>query len=172
MRKGVNDYTLINMVRHFRGTGNIVRFIEYMDVGNLNGWNMKQVVTADKIVAKINAVFPVERVKPNYDSEVALRYRYKDGGGEIGVIASVTKPFCGNCTRIRLSTDGKLHTCLFAPQGTSLRDPLRAGVTDNGLKDIILNVWKNREDRYSELRTLDMPAQPEPKKMEMYQIGG
>lgn len=172
VRKDLNDHTLIDMTRYFRGTGNIVRFIEYMDVGNLNRWNMKQVMPADKIVEKINAVFPVERIKPNYDGEVALRYRYKDGGGEIGVIASVTKPFCGNCTRIRLSTDGKLYTCLFAPQGASLRDPLRMGARDDELKDIILNVWKNREDRYSELRTLDMPAQLKQKKMEMYRIGG
>ena len=172
VRKGINDHTLIDLARHFKGTAHIVRFIEYMDVGNLNRWDMKHVVPADNIIAKINTVFPLEKVKPNYKGEVALRYRYKDGSGEIGIIASVTKPFCTNCTRIRLSTGGKLYTCLFAAQSIDLRNPLRMGAGDNELKGIILNAWKNREDRYSELRNIYTSDQLQPKKIEMFKIGG
>ena len=172
VQRGINDHTLLDLVRYFWGTGHIVRFIEYMDVGNLNGWNLDHVVPAEEIIALINSKFPLEPVDPNYSGEVANRYRFKDGQSEIGVIASVTKPFCGGCTRIRLATDGRLFTCLFGTGGTDLREPLRSGATDDDLIAIITNVWKKRDDRYSEFRSRSTPQQPSPKKIEMYQIGG
>ena len=127
VQRGVNDHSVVELARRFKGTGHIVRFIEYMDVGNLNGWKLDHVVSADEIAEMINAEMPLEPVESNYKGEVALRYRYRDGGGEIGIIASVTKPFCGDCTRARLSTDGRLYTCLFASQGTDFRGPMRSG---------------------------------------------
>ena len=172
VQKGVNDHTIVHLARHFKGTGHIMRFIEYMDVGNLNGWKLDEVVPADDIVQKIDAEMPLEPIEPNYTGEVALRYKYLDGGGEIGIIASVTKPFCGDCTRARLSTDGKLYTCLFASYGTDLRGPLRAGASDDDLRDLLMSVWGRREDRYSELRAFATAPENRPKKVEMYQIGG
>ena len=172
VQRGVNDHTIVDVARHFRGTGHIVRYIEYMDVGNINGWDQSQVVSAAEIVDAINAEFPVEPVDANYRGEVAKRYRYLDGEGEIGIIASVSQPFCGDCTRARLSTDGKLFTCLFAGQGKDLREPLRAGATDQEMLDLISGVWGARVDRYSEER-FDLVATGGPRrKIEMYQIGG
>ena len=172
VQRGVNDHTVVDLARFFKGTGHIVRFIEYMDVGNLNGWKLDQVVSADEIAEMIDAKMALEPLEPNYGGEVALRYRYRDGSGEIGIIASVTKPFCGDCTRARLSTDGKLYTCLFASQGTDLRGPVRSGSSDDDLVDLITGIWKRREDRYSEIRTLETQRESRPKKIEMYQIGG
>ena len=172
VQKGVNDHTIVDLARHFKGTGHIVRYIEYMDVGNRNGWRSEHVVPADEIIAKIDAEMPLEPADSNYHGEVANRYRYKDGSGEIGVIASVTKPFCGDCTRVRLSTDGRIFTCLFASQGVSLRDPMRAGATDAELEIIISGTWSVRTDRYSEERAGSPNGEGSPRKIEMYQIGG
>ena len=172
VQRNVNEHTLIDLARHFKGTGHIIRFIEYMDVGNRNGWRMNQVVSGDEIVEIINKEFPIEPIKPNYKGEVALRYRYIDGSGEIGVITSVTNPFCGNCTRARLSTDGKLYTCLFAKDGFDLRGPVREGASDEELRDLIIGVWHRRSDRYSEERTALSAAGIQTRKVEMYQIGG
>ncbi|MDE2890037.1 MAG: GTP 3',8-cyclase MoaA [Gemmatimonadota bacterium] len=172
VQRGVNDHTVVDLARHFSGTGHIVRFIEYMDVGNRNGWRLDQVVPAAEIVRRIHEVMPVTAVAPNYPGEVARRYRYLDGSGEIGVIASVTQPFCGDCTRARLSTDGKVYTCLFSGTGVDLRDPLRDGATDDALLATISEIWDDREDRYSELRTAETAEMPSFSKVEMYQIGG
>ncbi len=172
VQKRVNDHTIVDLARYFKGTGHIVRFIEYMDVGNLNGWKLDQVMAADEIVEMVHLEMPLELIEANYRGEVALRYRYQDGGGEIGIIASVTKPFCGDCTRLRLSTDGKLYTCLFAGKGTDLRGPIREGANDADLNDLITGVWRRRVDRYSELRAGATNPQNQPKKIEMYQIGG
>jgi cyclic pyranopterin phosphate synthase len=175
VQRGVNDHTILDLVRRFRGTGHIVRFIEFMDVGNLNGWDRRHVVTADEILSCIGTEYPLEPVEANYDGEVVNRFRFKDGQGEIGVIASVTNPFCGGCTRIRLSTEGRLFTCLFATEGTDIREPLRSGASDDEIFNIIAGVWKKRDDRYSELRSQNSPQDMEnssPKKIEMYQIGG
>ncbi len=172
VQKGVNDHTIVDLARHFQGTGHIVRYIEYMDVGNRNGWRSEHVVPADEIIARIDAEMPLEPTESNYQGEVATRYRYKDGSGEIGIIASVTKPFCGNCTRVRLSTDGKIFTCLFAGEGLSLMDPMRAGATDDDLRGLITGIWTVRSDRYSEERAANPTEQVAPRKIEMYQIGG
>lgn len=172
VQKGVNDHSIVDLARHFKGTGHIVRFIEYMDVGNLNGWKWDHVVPASEIISRINTEMPLEPLEANYAGEVANRYRYQDGEGEIGVIASVTQPFCGSCTRARLSTDGRLFTCLFGSEGVSLRDHLRVGATEDDLVDVITNLWSNRTDRYSEERSEMAPAQNLPRKIEMYQIGG
>ena len=172
VQKGVNDHTVVDLARHFKGSGHIVRFIEYMDVGNRNGWKWDQVVPAAEIVQQIDAEMPLEPVDSNYPGEVANRYRYRDGQGEIGVISSVSQPFCANCTRSRLSTDGKLYTCLFASTGVSLRDEMRAGASDDDLRDLIARIWTRRTDRYSEERTELASLQNVPAKVEMYQIGG
>ena len=172
VQKGVNDHTIIDLARHFKGTGHIVRFIEYMDVGNLNGWKLDQVVSAEEIVARIDREMPLEPLEPNYAGEVANRYRYRDGEGEIGVIASVTKPFCGNCTRARLSTDGKVFTCLFAAEGASLRDPMRTGASDSELRQLVNDIWSRRSDRYSEERADLTEVQNRGRKVEMFRIGG
>lgn len=175
VQRGVNDHTIVDLASHFKGTGHVVRFIEFMDVGTLNRWDLKQVVAADEIVDRIGEAFPLEQNPPAYRGETALRYRYADGTGEIGVIASVSKPFCGDCTRARLSTDGRLVTCLFAAGGKDLRGPLRAGASDQELRDVILGVWSKRRDRYSEERAGtagDGEGKRIRRKIEMYQIGG
>jgi GTP 3',8-cyclase len=169
VKRGVNEGSVLDMARRFRGTGHVVRFIEYMDVGATNGWRLDDVVPASEIVRTVGAEFPLEPVEPAYRGEVAERYRYLDGQGEIGVIASVTQPFCGNCTRARLSADGKLYTCLFAVRGHDLRTLLRAGARDEELDAAIRAVWERRSDRYSELRTEETAAL---RKVEMSYIGG
>ena len=174
VQKGVNDHTILDLARHFKGTGHVVRFIEYMDVGNLNGWKPDEVVPATEIFDIINAELPIKPLDPNYRGEVAQRFRYVDGDGEIGIIASVSQPFCADCTRARLSTEGKIYTCLFASVGRDLREPLRSGATDAELTDIIAGTWARRGDRYSEER-FELAASPRRKprrKIEMYQIGG
>ena len=170
VQRGVNDHTVIDLLRYFKGTGVIVRFIEYMDVGNLNDWKLDQVVPSAELLKRIHAEMPVEPVDKSYRGEVADRYRYLDGSGEIGFISSVTEAFCSDCTRARLSTDGKLFTCLFASDGRDLRGPMRAGASDDELAALITGVWGRRVDRYSEIRaSLTKPPQ---RKVEMYQIGG
>jgi len=169
VKRGLNDGSLVDLARHFRGSGHIVRFIEYMDVGASNGWRLDDVVPAAEIVAAIDAELPLEPVDPAYRGEVARRYRYRDGAGEIGVIASVTQPFCGDCTRVRLSADGKVFTCLFAVRGHDLRALLRAGADDAELERAIRAIWERRGDRYSELRTEQTSRL---RKVEMSYIGG
>jgi GTP 3',8-cyclase len=169
VKRGLNDDGIVELARHFRGTGHVVRFIEYMDVGHTNGWRLDDVVPAAEIVDRIDAVFPLEPVAANYRGEVARRWRYRDGAGEIGVIASVTEPFCGDCTRARISADGRLYTCLFAVKGHDLRALLRAGASDAELDETIARVWAARTDRYSELRSRATPELP---KVEMSYIGG
>ena len=175
VQRGINEDTILETARHFRNSGDIVRFIEFMDVGNLNDWDMSQVVSGREIIDIIDAEFPLEPVDANYRGEVASRYRYIDGKGEIGVITSVTQPFCGDCTRARLTTEGRLVTCLFATRGTDLRGPMRDGATDDDLIDIIGSVWSNRRDRYSELRSVNTPSiatSPDKQKIEMFRLGG
>ena len=179
VQDGVNDHTLVETAEYFRETGDIVRFIEYMDVGNLNGWNLSQVVTGREIVNAIDAVFPLEPVDPNYTGEVASRYRYADGSGEIGIITSVSQPFCRDCTRARLTTEGRLVTCLFATGGVDLKAPIRDGATDDELFDKISAAWLNRRDRYSEIRTAYSESGSKPqsavaagRKIEMFRLGG
>ena len=172
VRKGVNDHTLLDLARHFRGTDHIVRFIEFMDVGSTNGWRLDEVIPSSELVSLIDAEFPLEPLDANYPGEVASRYRYRDGAGEIGFISSVTQPFCGACTRARISAEGQLFTCLFAVQGTDLRAALRNGVSDDQLTDQLRQIWGARDDRYSALRseaTEDLPERP---KIEMSYIGG
>jgi cyclic pyranopterin phosphate synthase len=169
VKRGVNDGGVVEMARHFRGTGHTLRFIEYMDVGTTNGWRLDDVVPAAEIVERIDAVFPLEPVDPAYRGEVADRYRYVDGQGEIGVITSVSKPFCGTCTRARISAEGKLYTCLFAVRGTDVRALLRSGASDEELTDAIAGVWARRADRYSEIRTDRTAELP---RVEMSYIGG
>jgi cyclic pyranopterin phosphate synthase len=169
--RGLNDETLVDIARRFRGTGHVVRFIEFMDVGTLNEWREEQVVPAAEIVRRIDAEFPLEPVDSSYRGEVARRYRYKDGGGEIGVISSVTAPFCGDCTRARLTSDGRVLTCLFAATGINLRDFLRSGASDEDLAAKLSELWTSRGDRYSELRAESRLAGGA-RKLEMYQVGG
>jgi GTP 3',8-cyclase len=172
VRRGVNDHTVLDLARHFHGTGHVVRFIEFMDVGTRNDWRMEEVVPGREIVERIGAEMPLDPVDPAYPGEVARRWRYRDGGGEIGVITSVTRPFCGGCTRARLSAEGKLYTCLFATEGTDLRALLRGGASDDDLAAAIAGVWRAREDRYSELRTGETAKAPGVRKIEMSYIGG
>jgi len=169
VKRGVNDHEVVDMARHFKGTGHIVRFIEYMDVGHTNGWRLDDVVPAAEVVSRISAAMPMEMVAPNYPGEVANRYRYEDGTGEIGVIASVTRPFCGSCTRARLSAEGSLYTCLFATGGHDLRGMLRSGADDQAVMEAISAVWARRSDRYSEIRS---EATAGWDKVEMSYIGG
>jgi GTP 3',8-cyclase len=169
VKRGLNEGSVVDIARRFRGTGHAVRFIEYMDVGATNGWRLDDVLPADEIVRLVGSEFPLEPVEPGYRGEVAQRYRYRDGAGEIGVIASVTQPFCGECTRARLSADGKLYTCLFAVRGHDLRAVLRSGADDAELDGAIRAVWERRSDRYSELRTAETAAR---EKVEMSYIGG
>ena len=169
VKRGANEASIVPMARWAREAGVILRFIEYMDVGHSNGWRLDDVVTADEVVATVDAAFPLESADPNYRGEVAGRWRYRDGGGEIGVIASVSRPFCGDCTRARLSADGKLYTCLFASDGFDLREVLRGGATDAEVRAAIAGVWRVRRDRYSELRT---EATADLGRVEMFAIGG
>jgi cyclic pyranopterin phosphate synthase len=169
VKRGVNEDSVLPMARHFRDRGHIVRFIEYMDVGHTNGWRLDDVVPAADIVAAIDTELPLEPLPPRYPGEVAERYRYRDGSGEIGVIASVTRPFCGACTRARLSADGSLYTCLFATTGHDLRGPMREGATDDEIAAALGGIWRERTDRYSELRSSATPDLP---KVEMSYIGG
>ncbi len=171
VKRGLNEESILPMARHFRGSGVVLRFIEFMDVGHTNGWRLDDVVPAAEIVAAIDAELPLEPVDAAYRGEVANRWRYRDGSGEIGVISSVTQPFCGDCTRARLSSDGNFYTCLFATQGTDFRAKLRDGADDVELRRLIRAVWHRRDDRYSELR--ERPSgEPQPRKIEMYYIGG
>ncbi|MFZ5463693.1 MAG: GTP 3',8-cyclase MoaA, partial [Pseudomonadota bacterium] len=161
--------SIVPMARHFKGSGHIVRFIEFMDVGTSNGWKLDEVVPSAEVVRMIDAEMPLEPVEPNYSGEVAERWRYRDGTGEIGVISSVTQAFCSTCTRMRMSTEGKLYTCLFASEGHDLRALLRSGRSDEEIAAAIGLVWNNRNDRYSEIRTAETAAL---KKVEMSYIGG
>jgi GTP 3',8-cyclase len=169
VKRGLNEGSVVGIARHFRGSGHVVRFIEYMDVGATNGWRLDDVVPAAEIIAAIAAELPLEPVEPAYRGEVARRWRYRDGSGEIGVIASVTRPFCGDCTRARLSAEGKLYTCLFAVRGHDLRGLLRSGADDEAVRDAVAAVWSHRADRYSELRTEQTGSL---RKVEMSYIGG
>ena len=169
VKRGVNEAAVLDLARHFKGTPHVLRFIEYMDVGHSNGWRLDEVVPAAEIVATIGAVYPLEPAEANYRGEVAKRWRYRDGTGEVGVIASVTQPFCGDCTRARISAEGRLYTCLFSIRGHDLRALVRSSASDDDLRDAIGAVWSRRTDRYSELRsarTVDLP------KVEMSYIGG
>jgi cyclic pyranopterin phosphate synthase len=169
VKRGLNENSILPMARHFRGTGRILRFIEYMDVGSSNGWRLNDVVSAREIVATIDRELPLEPVEKNYPGEVAERWRYRDGSGEIGVIASVTQAFCADCTRARLSADGSLYTCLFATQGHDLRGLVRSEATDAEIADRVAAIWTSRDDRYSELRSEETVGL---KKIEMSFIGG
>ena len=169
IKRGMNEHAIVPLARHFRDSGHIVRFIEYMDVGHTNGWRMDHVVPAAEIVAAIDDEFPLEPVDPNYTGEVAQRWRYRDNGHEIGVIASVTQAFCRDCTRVRLATDGKLYTCLFADAGYDLRALLREPYSDAQIANAITAIWQRRADRYSEIRTANTPK---PSRIEMSYIGG
>jgi GTP 3',8-cyclase len=172
IERGVNDHTVLDLVEHFRGTQVIVRFIEFMDVGNRNHWDPKMVVPSRELAARINTRWPMHPVSQNYRGEVAERWRFEDGGGEVGFISSVSQPFCGACSRARLSSEGKFYTCLFATEGIDLRGPLRDGADDAELLRIIRGAWVARTDRYSELREELRRDPPETKKIEMYYIGG
>jgi len=169
VKRGENEQSVLPMARHFRGSGHVLRFIEFMDVGHTNGWRMDDVVTAREIVSMIDAEMPLAPLDPNYRGEVAERWRYRDGSGEIGVIASVTQAFCRDCTRIRLSTDGKLFTCLFATTGHDLRALLRGEATDSDIRSVVSGIWNRRADRYSEIRTANTAKL---QKIEMSYIGG
>jgi len=169
VKRGVNDGEIVAMARHFRGSGHIVRFIEYMDVGSTNGWRMDEVVPSAEVVRRISEAFALEPLDPNYPGEVAERWRYRDGSGEIGVISSVTQAFCSSCNRLRLSTEGSLFTCLFAQSGHDLKSLLRGGASDDEIVNEIAAVWRARGDRYSEIRTAETAKQ---RKVEMSYIGG
>ena len=170
VKKGMNDHCILPMARYFHGSGKILRFIEFMDVGNTNGWQSGEVVTAREIVNTISREMPLEAAEANYHGEVAKRWVYKDGGGEVGVISSVTQPFCGACSRVRLSAVGKLYTCLFASEGTDVREALRSGEDDAALLRRLRGLWQQRQDRYSETRTQVHVLRPQ--KIEMSYIGG
>ena len=169
VKRGLNDQEILPMARRFRGSGHILRFIEFMDVGSSNGWRMDDVVPSAEVVQRIHAAFPLEQIDPNYTGEVAERWRYADGGGEIGVISSVTQAFCSTCTRARLSTEGRLYTCLFAQSGHDLRALMRAQRSDAELSAVIGQIWSGRSDRYSEIRTAETASL---RKIEMSYIGG
>lgn len=169
VKRGVNDHAVVPMARHFRGSGHVLRFIEFMDVGSTNGWRLDDVVSSAEIVARIDEAFGLEALDPQYRGEVARRWRYRDGEGEIGVISSVSAPFCGTCTRARLSAEGQVYTCLFATRGVDLRRLLRAGASDEYIAGVIAALWTRREDRYSEIRSSATVAAP---RIEMSYIGG
>jgi len=172
VQKGVNDAGVLAFVEHFRGTGCIPRFIEFMDVGNRNHWDLREVVSSKELMERIHAVYPLRPLDENYRGEVASRYAYEDGEGEIGFISSVTETFCGGCTRARLSANGRLYTCLFANEGADLREPLRGGESDEAMLDRLNALWRRRDDRYSELRAALPEAERTQRKVEMYEIGG
>ncbi len=172
VQKGVNDHTILDLVEYFRESSHILRFIEYMDVGNCNHWQNKYVVPSAEILKKINERYPLKSLEPTHFGEVAKRYEFVDGQGEIGFISSITQPFCSSCTRGRLSTDGKIFTCLFADHGTDLKRPLRQGASDEELLELIGGIWTQREDRYSERRSQIYSTHHIPHKVEMFQIGG
>jgi len=169
VKRGMNEHDIVPLARRFRGTGHILRFIEYMDVGNTNGWRIDDVVSGREILEVLQGEWPLVPAEANYIGEVAARWRYADGAGEIGIITSVTQPFCGNCTRARLSANGELYLCLFSGKPHDLRALLRGGATDEQLTQFIANVWSTRDDRYSELRSEATPGLP---KVEMSHIGG
>jgi cyclic pyranopterin phosphate synthase len=168
VQRGVNDDGVVELARHFKGSGHIVRFIEFMDVGTTNAWRLDEVVSGAEIVERITEELPAEPIDPAYRGEVARRWRYRDGGGEFGVITSVSQPFCGDCTRLRLSAEGSFYTCLFASAGTDVRDAIRSGASDDTLRELIAGVWRQRRDRYSELRKEGEAAA----RIEMSYIGG
>ena len=172
IERGLNDHTAVQLVERFRGTPVIVRFIEFMDVGNRNKWRPEMVVPSRELAARIHARWPMRPISQNYQGEVAERWRFDDGGGEVGFISSVSQPFCGACSRARLSSEGKFYTCLFATQGLDLRAPLRAGAADAEILQLIRGVWNGRTDRYSELREELRRSAPDSKKIEMNYIGG
>jgi cyclic pyranopterin phosphate synthase len=176
VQRGLNDDRIVELAQHFHGSGHTLRFIEFMDVGTRNAWRMEEVVRGAEIVERIDAVLPIEPVESAYAGEVAKRWRYRDGGGEIGVITSVSSPFCGDCTRARLTTEGALVTCLFADGGVDLRGPMRSGADDDALREIISSTWTNRRDRYSEERQellqVEGVGERRKERVEMYQIGG
>ena len=169
VKRGVNDEAVIDMAKYFKGSGHILRFIEFMDVGHTNGWQMEHVVPSKELAERINQEFAIEPAEPNYVGEVAERWRYVDGSGEIGFISSVTQAFCRDCTRARLSAEGSVYTCLFATQGTDLRMLLRTGASDEQISDVIAGLWRARTDNYSEIRTAETAKQ---RKVEMSYIGG
>jgi cyclic pyranopterin phosphate synthase len=169
VQRGLNDHTIIDLLQRFRGTGVIVRFIEFMDVGSLNRWRREDVVPSHELLERITARWPVEPLQQNYRGEVAERYRYQDGQGEIGFISSVSAPFCGDCHRARMSADGTIYTCLFARSGVNLREVLRSGASDADLIGLLQNTWRQRRDRYSEIRGEIVAAE---RKVEMYRMGG
>ncbi|MEX0959792.1 MAG: GTP 3',8-cyclase MoaA [Burkholderiales bacterium] len=169
VKRGANEHTVVDMARHFKGSGHILRFIEFMDVGHTNGWKMEHVVPSRELAARLDAAFGIEPLDPNYRGEVAERWRYKDGSGELGFISSVTQAFCRDCTRTRLSAEGQIFTCLFATSGTDLRGLLRSGASDEEISDVIARVWRARTDRYSEIRTEETAKL---RKVEMSYIGG
>jgi GTP 3',8-cyclase len=174
VKRGQNDHDIVAMARHFKGTPYILRFIEFMDVGTSNGWKMGEVVPSAEVIARIHAELPLEAVAANYEGETSVRWRYVDGGGEIGVISSVTQSFCHSCTRARVSTDGKLFTCLFATAGHDLRALMRGGCSDDQLSTVLAHIWRERTDRYSELRSGKSNELPVAggNKIEMSYIGG
>jgi GTP 3',8-cyclase len=176
IRRGFNEHAITDLARHFRGSGHIMRFIEYMDVGHTNGWRMDDVVPGAEILAMVDAEMPLEALPPRYRGEVARRWRYRDGSAEVGIIASVSQPFCGDCTRLRLTADGQLYTCLFGSVGHDLRGPLRAGASDGELARFVTTIWRARSDRYSELRTRATGGRQltmvDPARVEMSRIGG
>ena len=173
VKKGTNDHEIVSMAKHFKGTGVILRFIEFMDVGSSNGWNMAEVLPSKEVIARINEVFPLEPIEANYSGEVAQRWRYRDGSGEVGVISSVTQTFCHECTRARISTDGQMYQCLFANQGYDFKTMLRSGRSDLEIANAVMNTWAGRDDHYSEIRGSNTANQSTGnRKVEMSYIGG
>nr|WP_096672258.1 GTP 3',8-cyclase MoaA [Polynucleobacter meluiroseus] len=172
VKKGTNDQEIVAMAKHFKGSGITLRFIEFMDVGSSNGWNMTEVLPSKEVLAKIHAVFPLEAIEASYPGEVAQRWRYVDGSGEVGVISSVTQTFCHECTRARISTDGQLYLCLFANTGFDFKTLLRSGKTDLEITNAIMGVWSNRDDHYSEIRGANTLESSSSRKVEMSYIGG
>jgi cyclic pyranopterin phosphate synthase len=169
VKRGVNDHQVVDVARHFKGSGHIVRFIEFMDVGSTNHWRMDDVIASAQVVYRISEEFPIEPVEANYSGEVAERWKYRDGSGVFGVISSVTHAFCGTCSRARLSTDGQLFTCLFAQHGYDLKAMMRAGKSDDEIRGAVAAIWQGRDDHYSEIRTAETARA---RKIEMSYIGG